>query len=222
MKLGIINRLISRKPVDTNPKDYTTVDTSGQYVPCQAEAYFLCLNNYVKENDKVLDIGFGLGYGLTILSIKAKEVHGVDVDQKAVDHIKTHCWGKNPKIKRVQLYDGYRLPYTDNYFDIITCVDVLEHVEDYDKLVKELLRVSKRGVFFSTPNRRPEYTNSDGTPKNYWHLREWSKSELNTILKKHGNVSWNVLNGPFSGPFSISKKATDSTLTLSPFIQKNK
>ncbi|HRI05841.1 MAG TPA: class I SAM-dependent methyltransferase [Candidatus Dojkabacteria bacterium] len=203
-----------------DPKTYSTIVGAWSIIPCQQEAYLLAMREYTKDGDRALDVGFGLGYGMNTLSIKASEVYGVDVDHLVLDFCNAHLYGKNPKIKELGLYDGYKLDYKDNFFDIVTIVDVLEHVEDYDKFLKELLRVSRRGVFISTPNRRPEYTNKDGTPKNRWHLREWSYEELDKILSRHGKVDWNFLNGPFKGPFTISKKVQDNTLTLTPFLKK--
>ena len=203
-----------------DPKDYSTICGAGSFVPCQMEAYFLAMNKYVKEKDSVLDVGFGLGYGLNVMSIKAAKVSGVDVDKNVYDYCQDTLIGKNPKVDVLKVYDGYNLDFADNTFDIVTCVDVIEHVEDYERLIKEMLRVSKRGLFLSTPNRRPEYTNSDGTPKNYWHLREWSYDEFNTIVKKFGTIDWNCANGEFEGPFKISNSIKDNTLTLSPFINK--
>ncbi len=203
-----------------DPKEYSTIVGAWSMIPCQYEAYFLCMNKYINDGDRILDVGFGLGYGMNIMSIKAKEVHGVDIDQKVLDYCNTNVLGKNYKVKKLSLYDGYHIDYPDNYFDIVSSVDVLEHVEDYHKFLDELLRVSKRGVFISTPNRRPEFTKKDGSPKNQWHLREWSYEELDSILKKHGKVDWNFENGPFNGPFTISSKVQDDTLTLTPFIHK--
>ncbi len=203
-----------------DPKEYSTIVGKGSIVPCQQEAYFLALNKYLREGDRVLDVGFGLGYGLTILSIKAGEVYGVDVDQKVLNYCQGSLVGKNPRLKNLSLYDGYTLTYPNTYFDVVTCVDVIEHVEDYDRLIRELLRVSRKGVFLSTPNRRPEYTNPDGTPKNYWHLREWSFEEFDAIIKKHGAPEWNFINGQFDGPFIISNIVKEDTLALSPFIKK--
>ncbi|MFA6601251.1 MAG: methyltransferase domain-containing protein [Candidatus Paceibacterota bacterium] len=207
-----------RKP---DPKEYSTIVGKGSIVPCQQESYFLALREYVQEKDVVLDVGFGLGYGMNILSIKAGAIHGVDIDKKVYDYCNETLIGRNPKIVKISLYDGYKLDYPDNFFDVVTCGDVIEHVEDYHRLIKELLRVSKRGLFLNTPNRRPEYTNADGTPKNYWHLREWNYEELDKIIKQHGKPDWNFINGPFEGPFTISKVPKENTLALSPFIRKS-
>lgn len=205
-----------------DPKEYSTIVGVGSVVPCQIEAYFLALNQYVDEGATVLDVGFGLGYGLNILSIKAKQVRGVEVDPKVLQYCNDTVLGRNPRLVSLSLYDGYHINFPDSYFDVVSCVDVLEHVEDYHLFLNELLRISRKGVFISTPNRRPEYTNSDGTPKNYWHLREWSFEELNEILLAHSStLEWNFLNGPFEGPFDTSHVIEKDTLTLSPFAFKS-
>ena len=143
-------------------------------VPVQIEAYFLALNKYVGESSLVLDVGFGLGYGLNILAIKSRELAGVDVDKKVYEYCMSTVMGRNPRLTSLNVYDGYQLQFPDNHFDVVTCVDVIEHVEDYHRLINEMMRVCKKGVFISTPSRRPEYTNKDGSPMNYWHLREWN------------------------------------------------
>lgn len=205
-----------------DPKKYSTIVGKGSVVPVQIEAYFLALNKYVKESAQVLDVGFGLGYGLNIIAIKAKEVSGVDIDPKVYDYCQNTLIGRNPRIVSLGIYDGQILPFPDDSFDIVTCVDVLEHVENYDHLICEMLRVTRVGVFISTPNRRPEYTRPNGKPKNRWHLREWIFNELDEIVQKHGLVEWNFINGPFEGPFTISEGLSQDTLALSPFITKTK
>ncbi|HLA82780.1 MAG TPA: class I SAM-dependent methyltransferase [Thermoleophilia bacterium] len=206
-----------RKP---SPKDYSAMLGAGSVVPCQIEAYFLALNEFVDEGASVLDVGFGLGYGLNILAIKAKEVSGVDVDAKVYNYCCNTIVGRNPRLGSLKVYDGYNLEYDDNRFDVVTCVDVLEHVEDYDRLIREMLRVSKKGLFISTPNRRPEYTNPDGSPKNYWHIREWQFEELDEVLRQQGTLHWHFLNGPWDGPFARTTCVTADTLALCSFVVK--
>lgn len=203
-----------------NPKDYSATLGLGSTVPVQVEAYFLALNRYIKENYRVLDVGFGLGYGLIILSISAREVSGIDVDEKSYTYCHSTMVGKNPKLKFIGLYNGEKLPFDDDFFDVLTCIDVIEHVDKYDALIEEMLRVSKHGVFISTPNKRPEYTNPDGTPKNYWHLREWSGVEFKKITQNHGICTFHFINGPWEGPFQITDTENMSTLALSVFIKK--
>ncbi len=97
-----------------------------------------------------MDVGFGLGYGLNILAIKGKTVSGVDVDQQVYDYCQETLVGRNPRLAQLSVYDGMHLPFEDGYFDVVTCVDVLEHVEDYDNFLEEILRVPGKG-FKSDP-----------------------------------------------------------------------
>lgn len=212
-------KLLKGNKKKPDPKEYSTIVGRGSIVPCQQEGYFLALK-YLNNGGRVLDVGFGLGYGMTILSILADEVYGIDVDKNVYEYCQKNLLIKNPKLKEVSLYDGYNIKYPDNYFEIVTCIDVIEHVENYNTLIREMLRVSKKGVFINTPNRRPEYTNPDGTPKNYWHLREWNFEEFDKIIKKHGNPEWNFINGQFDGPFTLSNILKENTLALSPFLKK--
>jgi len=221
----IKRRLLGSPPKEKHtpdPEEYSAIAGKGSFVPWQVEAYFLALNQYIDEGATVLDVGFGLAYGLNILAIKAKAVSGVEVDPKVYAYCQDTVVGRNPRLVHLSLYNGYDLEFPDDYFDVVTCVDVLEHAEDYHRLLKEMLRVSKKGVFISTPNRRPEYTSPDGTPRNYWHLREWSLEELDEILKQHGAVDWNFLNGPSEGPLTRTKQVVENTLTLSPFVYKRR
>jgi len=203
-----------KKEKRVKPEDYSTCD-NPQKVPCQMAAYNLALDNYLEEGDSCLDVGFGQGYGFEILSRKAKKLVGIENDKRAAKRGFEIFKSQNIDILS---YNGYDIPFEDSSFDLVTCIDVIEHVEDYNRLLKEMLRVSKKGVFLSTPNRRPEYTNPDGTPRNRWHLREWSFDEFDEIVRSHGEVDWNFFNGPFEGPFTCSKTAQENTLTLSPFI----
>jgi SAM-dependent methyltransferase len=53
-------------------------------------------------------------------------------------------------VLKINLND--RLPYDDNSFDIVTCLDVLEHLDNPHQALKELIRVAKYSVFISLPN----------------------------------------------------------------------
>lgn len=115
MKWNYLMSKIFKKPTPEkpDPKEYTTTVGIGSVVPVQIEAYFFALNNYLDESAKVLDVGFGLGYGLNILSIKAREAYGVDVDKKTYEYCQQTLVGRNPRLVELNLYDGYHLNYPD-------------------------------------------------------------------------------------------------------------
>lgn len=197
---------------------YSTLDNPIE-VAVQVAAYELVTQEYLRPGDRVLDVGFGLGYGLKIMSQVADSLHGVEVDARTVSHA-TESLRDISKSIEVEHYDGKAIRYADRTFHVVTCVDVLEHVADYGDLIREMTRVSKRVVFLSTPNRRPEYTRADGRPKNRWHIREWSYQELDSILQRMPGVrvDWNFLNGPWEGPFECTSVVCENTLALTPAL----
>jgi len=150
---------------------------------------------------------------------QAGVLHGIDVDPRAVSYGQ-RLVERYAQIVTVQWYDGQTIPYDDNSFDIVTCIDVLEHVRDYMVLLREMIRVSSRAVFVSTPNRRSEFTRPNGKPKNRWHLREWSLSELEHVMQPMPavRVEWNCLDGPWEGPFECRSVVSEDTLALAPAL----
>lgn len=53
---------------------------------------------------------------------------------------------------RLNLMEADRLPFEDGAFDVVTCTDVLEHLENLHVIFDELVRVAKRHVLVSLPN----------------------------------------------------------------------
>ncbi len=200
------------------PRWYSTLDSPGIRA-VQRAAYELTTQRYLRSGDKVLDVGFGLGYGLKIMASKAERLEGIETDRRAVSQGQ-ELVREIPEILELKHYDGKKIPYETNAFDVVTCVDVIEHIPDYTNLLKEMVRVSRRVVLLSTPNRRPENTRPDGSPRNRWHLREWSYEEFDAILQgiPDVQVDWNFLNVARYGPFECSPHVSDDTMALTPAL----
>jgi methionine biosynthesis protein MetW len=100
------------------------------------------------RKNRILDIGCGDG-SFVIKFRKHCETFGVDISQDAV---------KIAKEAGVNAYEvdvsSQKLPFQDEYFDIIYMGDVIEHLTNPDHAVKEVTRVLKRNGFLvlSTPN----------------------------------------------------------------------
>lgn len=80
--------------------------------------------------------------------IKTKKIFGIDVDQKAI---------KLSKKKGIEVISGdlnRTMPFKEETFDVITAVEVIEHLYDTDTFIKELYRVCKKGgyVLIATEN----------------------------------------------------------------------
>lgn len=98
---------------------------------------------------KVLDAGCGDGFfAEKIKNILQTEVVGVDISQGAIDA----AIAKGITAKRVNLESN--LPFDNEYFDLIYCGEVVEHIVNTDKMLKEFNRILKKeGVLvLSTPN----------------------------------------------------------------------
>lgn len=214
----LLRKLLARVSPGLFSRLYSTLD-SPQRVPVQEAAYRLAVEKCVQPGDRALDVGFGLGYGLEILGSKASALVGIDVDRKAVESAQ-RLVRELAGVEEIRVYDGKHIPYADAFFDVVTCVDVIEHVPDYTALLLEMVRVSRRAVLVSTPNRRPEYTRRNGRPRNPWHLREWSYAEFDDILGQLPGVrvEWHFLNGPWDGPFEVGAEAAANTLALTPIL----
>jgi len=103
------------------------------------------------KGDRLLDIGCGDGTLGYFAKNKYEEVYGVDISEKALKIAEK----RGIIIRRVNLNEE-KLPFKNDYFDAITCLDVIEHVFEPRELVKEISRVLKiSGVLIiSAPNIR--------------------------------------------------------------------
>ncbi len=98
------------------------------------------------KKGRLLDIGCGGGYVTECLPkyYPKVKIYGCDVSATAIKYAKKFGTGK-VSYKVMQK----KLPYPSNYFDAITCLDVLEHIPDVDFFIREVRRVLKKdGVFF--------------------------------------------------------------------------
>lgn len=94
-----------------------------------------------------LDIGAGRGDLLKRISSFHKiQPHACDYHVERFDH--GIC-----EIRKVDLNKDI-LPYEDNQFDLVTCSEVFEHLENYHSAIREAFRVLKKGGVFivTTPN----------------------------------------------------------------------
>jgi len=96
---------------------------------------------------RILDVGCGVGQVVNHLTRLGYEAHGVDVSE--------------PNIARAQkasndcqVYDGKHLPFPNSHFASAGAFNVLEHVEEPEKFIRELVRVVEMNgrVVISSPN----------------------------------------------------------------------
>ncbi len=94
-----------------------------------------------KKTDKVLDAGCGDGFYLHLLAnLTQAQLVGLDDNPKALDLARKYVSSK--KLKLVE-GDVLKMPFKNNSFDKIICSEVLEHIPDDVKGLKEFTRVLK-------------------------------------------------------------------------------
>ncbi len=102
----------------------------------------------------VLDLGCAGGFMAEALAARGAKVTGIDPAAQAINAARVHAAEAGLEIQ----YDvgvGEELPYENAAFDVVVCVDVLEHVGDLTKVFAEMARVLKPGglFLFDTINR---------------------------------------------------------------------
>ncbi len=136
---------------------------------------------------RILDLGSGEGYFTYLLSKKKNnKVVGIDFSPENVKISKK----RYPRVE-YKVMDCENLKFKDNYFDEIYAMDVLEHVDNLGKVLKEVKRVLKpNGKFVvNIPYHKSEYWLLKIRPtfhKEIHHVRIFKEDQLETQLKKMG------------------------------------
>ena len=92
--------------------------------------------------------------------------------------------------------DALRLPFRDEAFDLVVCVEVLEHLTDPAAGLRELARVTSRHLLLSVPHE-PFFRGSNLLTGRYvrdlgntpGHVNHWSKRSFVSLLSRHGTVA---------------------------------
>jgi SAM-dependent methyltransferase len=140
------------------------------------------VREYARPIDRLLEVGFGEGYGSDIVRASVAEYVGLEVDPEAVRHAAARYGGSGSAFL---VYDGRTIPFDEASFDLVVSFQVLEHVEDTGRFLGETRRVTRPGgqVLIVTPNRN--YRLEEGErPWNRYHVREFNPAELEAAMRR--------------------------------------
>ena len=128
---------------------------------------------------RLLDLGCGDGVLLDRLSPLSTRVEGLDVDETGLTLAaqelahRTNC--------RLCQGCGYQLPYRSGCFDLVVSADVIEHLVDPERHLREAARVlGPRGTLLLTT---PKWTAHRKWDSN--HVKEYRPRELRDLLQRH-------------------------------------
>lgn len=174
--------------------------------------------------NRILDIGCASGtfLGRFLSNFNDLEKTGLDISLNQITYADKHYRNTQTKFFCGKLWD---LKFKDNYFDVITCSEVIEHLpkEEIIKYLKIILKILKPGgkLIITTPDY-----------KSYWpyleiivdlafkqqyskqHLTKFNKATLTELLNKTGlkvDKCRNILGlSPFIAPFffNLSEKVS--------------
>ena len=135
----------------------------------EVEKAFLIYNS---NSGKALDIGSGI----SPISPIPKKTLFMDLSEDGINFLKKQ--GYNAKVGSIT-----KIPLKDNGFDWIFCSEVLEHIKNYKKAIKELSRVVKKGgkIIITVPVYM-RYWHSDD--EFVGHYRRFNPKELRKDLEK--------------------------------------
>lgn len=147
----------------------------------------------------VLDAGCGAGRHLSqAFRYTGVNVVGVDLSRKDADvanrtlNAMRHEKEDGSGAKIVCTSDITRLPFADETFDVVICSEVLEHIPDLHRAIREIIRVLKPGksLVVSVPRYFPERIcwalSEDYHTEKGGHIRIFKKRQLIELLENAG------------------------------------
>ncbi|HSP86698.1 MAG TPA: class I SAM-dependent methyltransferase [Ignavibacteriaceae bacterium] len=123
-----------------------------------------------QQSLNVLDLGCGKGESLKFFKSLNPNIewHGIDIDKSP------EVFSRTENNERFLTFDGINIPFQNNYFDLIYCKQVLEHVRYPQELLTEVNRVLKPEGYFigSTSHLEPFHSYS------FWNFTPYGFSIL--------------------------------------------
>jgi 2-polyprenyl-3-methyl-5-hydroxy-6-metoxy-1,4-benzoquinol methylase len=142
----------------------------------------------------LLDVGCGEGVLVHKWAqvLDERRVVGVDLEEPSIQAE----WAKRsaPNLEYRMVKPG-PLPFGDDEFDVVTAIEVLEHVPDPEQTVAEMARVANGHLLVSVPREplwralnmaRGAYLRDLGNTPG--HVNHWSKRSFVQLLSRHGEV----------------------------------
>jgi len=147
----------------------------------------------IENKGLTLDAGCGEGAICRELAKRGYKMIGVDINKSALEYAKDAA--KKINTKPIFIYgDIQKMPFPENKFDQVVSLDVLEHVDNHMKAIKEIRKVLKKGGTFIASMPTPYYLtkslfgmNFEKELKAIGHVREgYTYKNLKSILEQNG------------------------------------
>lgn len=168
------------------------------------QRFYRCIVGLVRTTGarQILDVGCGEGFTMRELreeGVKASMV-GIDYSPVALAWSQANGVAQSP----LNVADVHHLPFPDNSFDLVLCLEVLEHLLDSTQGLRELLRVARDHVLVSVPHEpffrganflRGKHLRALGNDPE--HLHTYSGRALRRLVAAQAQVVWHGYRFPW-------------------------
>lgn len=194
--------------------------------------------NYIEETQpvaekKVLDVGCGGGILSEALALRGASVTGIDLSTAPLEVAKLHALETGVDIDYQKVSAEDFAQDHKEAFDIVTCMEMLEHVPDPASIVEACASMVKPGgyLFLSTINRNPKSYGAmivgaeyllKIVPKGTHDYSKFIKpSELSTMVR-HADLSIRDITGLVYNPLTKDFKLSPNDVDINYFITAQK
>lgn len=154
-------------------------DMERKYEPTgQNYLLYVTIRDAIPDNSIILDVGCNSGaIGRLLMMEKCVVCYGIDVSPElTVRAVLKGILAKSGKAEE--------LPWSDDHFDVIILMEILEHVYDAQKVLDEAVRVVKpEGIVVGSVPHPKGQAGAKGFINHAYHARVFDKKSLKKLLK---------------------------------------
>lgn len=169
------------------------------------------------KHSAILEAGCGTGRWISLLEKNTKKIFGLDYSFEMIKIPKT----ANPYLNLVNA-DAVNIPFKDNIFDLIFCVNAIHHFPDKEKFISESKRVLKSQGMISVFGVDPSIDKN-------WYVYNYFDSVYENDLKRFPTLkvlqknleTENFVNVETKVVEVVNNARTGSDIFNDPFLQKH-
>jgi SAM-dependent methyltransferase len=186
-----------------------------------AGATYEFLRPFLSGGERILEIGAGNGFGLCDLLLRGLDVTGVEPGRsvsfegrydRACALLEANGFGRERLIPGC----GEAVPMADGTFDVVFTKAVLEHVTDPKAVLREAVRVTRRGgiVLMDVPNYHAWY---EWHYDMFWPMFTRSRALAKMYVRLRGRPDYYIDQLNFTTPLLIRRALPGVSVTVYPF-----
>ena len=192
----------------------TKYTSSGRIGGMLIDGFFAAIDDLLTPHRdrirRVLEVGAGEGFSTERLRAMLPPAVHYEASELLPEQV-IAARARNPGIP-VREESVYALQRETASFDLVICLEVLEHLEDPETALAELTRVSAGLVLVSVP-REPLWCALNMARGKYWrhlgntpgHIQHWSSGGLRRLVNRHAEVV--ALRRPLPWTIALARRA---------------